>query len=90
MKCQQREMINEVLSLGVPVQFTGDVLARWFDSRRILSLVRKGGDWLVASDCHRMDLRPPVMRAAVDTLEKKLEIQRVRKMLYLADELCGL
>lgn len=89
-RCQRREMIDEVLSLGVPVQITGDVLEHWLDRRRILSMMQKGGDWLVASDCHRVELRPPMMRTAVGVLEKKLEMQQVRKMLYLADELGGL
>ena len=90
LKCQRREMIHEVLSLGVPVQITGNALMHWLNRRSILSMVQKGGDWLIASDCHRVDVRPPVMQTAVNMLKKTLEVQQVRKMLSLADELCGL
>ena len=86
-KYQRREMIDEVLRMGVPVQITADALTRWLDRRRILSMMHRRGDWLIASDCHRMDFRPPVMGQAFEILEKRLDAQQVNAMLYLADEL---
>ena len=50
-------------------------------------MMQKRGDWLIASDCHRMDSRPPVLRQALEILEKKLDAQQVNRMLHLADEL---
>ena len=84
---QRREMIEEILQLGVPVQITGDALVRWLERRRVLSLLQRHGDWLIASDCHRVVSRPPVMKPAIEILEKKLGIQRVHEMLSLADAL---
>ena len=86
-KYQRREMIAEVLNMGVPVQITGDALTGWFDRRRILSMMHRRGDWLIASDSHRMDFRPPVMGQAFEILEKRLDAQQVNAMLCLADEL---
>lgn len=86
-KYQRREMIDEVLRMGVPVQITGDALTGWLDRRRILSMMQRRGDWLIASDCHRVDSRPPVLRPALEILEKKLGTQRVSSMLVLAEEL---
>lgn len=88
-KYQRREMIAEVLNMGVPVQISADALTGWFDRRRILSMIQKRGDWLIASDCHRVDSRPPMMQQAIAILEKKLDTQRVDRMLLLADELGG-
>jgi tyrosine-protein phosphatase YwqE len=82
-------LINEVLGLGVPVQVTGDVLARRWKRRSALELMGAGCPVVVASDCHRVDSRPPVIGAALDVLEKKRGIAYVEAMLRCANKLAG-
>lgn len=89
LKMQRPSMIQEVLNLGVPVQITGDVFLHWLGRRSALSLIQKCGDWLIASDCHRLDKSPPILRSATDILEKKLGKQRVLEMQFLTDKLAG-
>lgn len=89
LKYQSSQMLGEVLALGVPVQVTGDALTRFSTRRAALGLLDGRGDRLIASDCHRKDTRPPVMRAAMDTANKKLGERRTAALLRCADELAG-
>ena len=86
---QKGELIGEVLALGVPVQVTGDVLTGWRTRRTALRLLEGRGDRLIASDCHRTDTRPPVMKAALDVAKKKLGEPRTAALLRCADELAS-
>jgi len=84
---QRPELVREVLSLGVPVQVTGDVLTSWRTRRTALRLLEGRGERLIASDCHRTDTRPPVMKAALDVVSKKLGQPRAAALLRCAEEL---
>lgn len=87
---QRPELIQEILSLGVPVQITGDVLSRFFGRGAAMNLLKGRGERLIASDCHNCAKRPPVMKTAFRVLEKKLGADRVTALLRCADELAGI
>lgn len=87
---QRPELINEILSLGVPVQVTGDVLPRFSGRRAAMNLLKGRGDRLIASDCHNCAKRPPVMKKAFSILERNLGADRVSALLRCANELAGM
>ena len=89
LKYQSSQLVDEVLALGVPVQVTGEALTRFSSRRGALCLLEGRGERLIASDCHRKDSRPPVMRAALDTVNKKLGGERAASLLRCAGELAG-
>lgn len=89
LKYQSSQLVGEVLALGVPVQITGDALTRFSTRRVSLGLLNGRGERLIASDCHRKDTRPPVMRAALDTVNKKYGGDRTASLIRCADELAG-
>lgn len=87
---QRPELMQEILSLGAPVQVTGDVLLRFSTRRAAVNLLKGRGDRLIASDCHNCAKRPPVMKNALRVLEKKLGADRVSALLRCSNELAGL
>jgi len=70
-KIQKPEHMEEILSLGLPVQIGTDMVNGFFTRRQGLDAL---GDWahLVASDCHNLTTRPPNLGAAMEIVEKKL------------------
>lgn len=90
LKHQSSQLVGEVLALGVPVQVTGAALTHFSTRRPALGLLGGKGARLIASDCHRKDTRPPVMRTALETASKKLGEARTASLLRCADELAGI
>ncbi len=86
---QKQELIDEVLALGVPVQVTGDALTHWRTRRGALKLLEGRGERLIASDCHRADTRPPVMKDALRVVTKKLGAECAAALLNCAHQLAG-
>lgn len=72
MKLQKPEHIAEVLSLGVPVQVSGEPLLRPLRRGRVLKLLREHQARFIASDCHDTTLRPPNLGPAMAVARRKL------------------
>jgi len=72
LRCQKKEMIREVLELGVPVQISAEPLRSPLERRSCLQLLRRGQAQFLASDCHDADGRPPNLSAGFAAVEKKL------------------
>lgn len=70
-KIQKPERMEEILSLGLPVQIGTDMLTGFFTRRQGLDAL---GDWahIIASDCHNLTSRPPNLGAAMELVRKKL------------------
>lgn len=77
--------IEEVLSLGVPVQVSGDELHQPFSKG--MKLLRKGQAHLIASDCHNTGKRPPNLGPAIELVKRKLGGDRAAALDYRADKL---
>lgn len=89
LKIQKKERIQEVLSLGVPVQVGTDILLAPLHRRRALKLLRGGWVHSIASDCHNREHRPPQLARAAEMLERKLGREWAVEILNRADELAG-
>ena len=68
---QRRELMEEVVSLGFPVQFSADALLHPLRRGRVLKELREAGNFL-ASDCHNLTSRPPNLGKAMEVVRRKL------------------
>ena len=87
---QRKEMIDEIIATGLPVQMSADALLHPLRRGRALNLLKTGCVHVVASDCHDLDNRQVNLAAAMRVVEKKLGAD-VRNRLerqadYLIDE----
>ena len=87
MRSQKKEHIREIYGMGVPIQLSADRLRGFFDRREILALLKQEKPFVLASDCHNTDTRPPCMGQAAKTLEKSLGAQGHAKILRRSDAL---
>ena len=90
LRLQRPERIEEVLSLGFPVQISADVLLRPLARGRALKLLRQGQAQIVASDCHSCKDRAPNLAAAMQVLNRKLEAEQAERILRYTDHLMDL
>lgn len=72
MKGQRSSYIEDIFSLGVPIQISADMLLHPMSRLKALSLLRQRRVHVLASDCHNMDKRPPNLGQAMEILERKL------------------
>ena len=68
---QNRGQLEELLSMGLPMQMDADSLLDRKSRRRCMRWLKQG-QWYLGSDCHSLDERPPVLKEAVWQIEKKL------------------
>lgn len=68
---QPPEMVEEVLSMGLPVQLSADMLLRFASRGKSLKALKSWAH-ILASDCHDPDRRQPCMGRAMEVVEKKL------------------
>jgi len=81
LKLQRPEHIEEILSLGFPVQIGADALLRPLSRGRALKLLRQGQARIVASDCHNCERRRPNLAQAMEVVRSRLgaaEAERIR------------
>lgn len=69
---EPRQLMDELIDLGLPMQMNADSLLRVTRRRKCLKLLRRGR-WYLASDCHSLDSRPPKLVNALKILENKTE-----------------
>jgi len=87
LKLQRPEHIEEILSLGFPVQISADALLRPLARGRALKLLRQGQARIVASDCHNCETRKPNLAQAMKVLEGKLGNEPCVSLIKQADAL---
>lgn len=87
---QHPEMIEEVISIGMPIQISCDTLLHPLKRGRSLKLLKSGCAHILASDCHNLNSRKPNLGPALDVVEKKLGTtvrnRIIRQADYLVDE----
>ena len=89
LKIQPAELIGEVVSLGVPVQVSGDVLLDFWGRGRVLKMLKANEAHLIASDSHNATSRKPNLGEAFKVAEKKLGAEHAARLKRTADRLAG-
>lgn len=70
-KIQPKEQIEEILSLGVPVQISADAFLKLLTRKNSLNALERWAH-IVASDCHDPIKRTPCLGTAMAVVKKKL------------------
>lgn len=78
---QERGKMQDLISMGFPMQMNADSLLRLLSRRRCMDLLRSG-KWYLGSDCHDLNRRPPRLGEAVPILKKRLGEAQTARMLH--------
>lgn len=89
-KIQKAEHIENILSLGVPIQISAEPLLHTLGGRRARKLLQEGAAHLVASDCHNTTSRLPNLGPAMAVIRRKLGEDRASKIERAGDRLVSL
>lgn len=84
---QKKEAIEEILSMGLPVQISAEPLLHTLSRGRELKLLRERQAQFIASDCHNTTTRPPNVGLALKVVEAKLGEAKVQSMARRSAEL---
>lgn len=84
---ERKHYIEDILSLGMPIQISADMMAGFWSHRQALTMLEKGRAQIVASDCHNMSSRPPNLGQAMQVIEKKLGKAFAQKLKDTSDAL---
>ncbi len=84
---QRKAVLEQVMSIGIPIQISTDVLLPRFFGRRFIRLLARHSNMVLGSDCHNTTLRPPNMGQAVARLEQRLGEDATREILLRGDRL---
>ncbi len=76
---QRREQLEELTSMGLPMQMNADSLLRPFRRGKCLKLLSHG-QWFLGSDCHNTAARPPRLAKAVRFLSGKWSDAQIRAL----------
>ena len=86
-KIQKKEHIEEILSLGLPVQVSAEPLLGLLSRGRELKLLRERRVQYIVSDCHNTTSRPPNLGKAMAVLRDKLGDGKADSMERRTDDL---
>ncbi len=79
--------LEELFSLGVPVQLSAEALLHFFGRRRALHALEDGIAQVLISDCHNLDSRPPNLGPALAVVRQKLGDGWARDLAAQSDEI---
>ena len=77
---QNSSKLDDLINLGAIFQVNGEYINGWKSKRRALKRLNDGDFFLLGSDCHNMDTRPPNLGAALQTIQKKLGTRRLEEI----------
>lgn len=77
---QKRAYLQEICSMGMPVQFSAAPLQHKSGRKQVLSALQTLDACVVASDCHDLVKRPPDLGPAWRVLEKKLDAKALKRI----------
>lgn len=89
LKIQKPERIQEILDLGVAIQISADVLLHPISRGPVLRMMKSGGRFFLASDCHNTERRPPNLEKGMEVVGKKLGDSVAETMLQRTARLAG-
>ena len=77
----RRAAVEQVMSMGVPVQISAGSLQIPFMGRKLIRFMERERNTVLASDCHNMTSRLPNMGAGIERLRQKLDPETVEEIL---------
>jgi protein-tyrosine phosphatase len=78
---QNKEYIQELCSMGVPIQIGTENLLSVFSRAKFLKLLDESDIYMLASDCHNMTTRMPNLGDAAEVLSWKLGTAKAEEIL---------
>lgn len=78
---QKREYIRELLDMHVPIQLSAACMLHPAERWRSVRLMRGGGNFLLASDCHDLRGRKPDLGPAAAAMRKCMGREEVERLL---------
>jgi protein-tyrosine phosphatase len=88
-KIQKPERIQEIMDLGVAIQISSDVLQHPMSRGNVLRMMKNGGRFFLASDCHNTESRPPNLEKGMEIVRKKLGESQAETMVQRTARLAG-
>ena len=67
---QKKEHIEEIFSLGTPIQYSCAPLLHVFERQKQLKMMKNTEICLLGSDCHNMTKRPPLLKQGLEAVGK--------------------
>ena len=89
LKNQKPEYIQEIISMGSPIQVSCAPLQRFFERKPIVQLLKRRQAHLLGSDCHNLTVRPPNLAQGYAAVEKILGSQTAQMLDDNAHQLFG-
>ncbi len=88
-RLQRRDLFDEILSIGLPVQIGADAVCRLLTRGGCIKAL---GDWahVVASDCHNFKSRAPRLGDAMAIIRKKLGDEAAEEIIKSSYYLAGI
>lgn len=83
----RRAAVEQVMSMGVPIQISAGALQRPIAGRRLARFMARERNVVLASDCHNLTSRVPDMADGVERLRQKLDAQTVDRILRCGRQL---
>lgn len=71
LRMQRRQVVEELMSLGFPVQLTAEQLLHFSSRGSCLRMLKSAPCYVLASDCHDTEKRAPNLGAAMETVRRK-------------------
>lgn len=84
---QPKALIQEILSMGVPVQISAEILLHPLQRSGAMKLLKSGQAHVLASDCHDCRMRVPNLATGMEVLRRKLGDSAVKELAACADRL---
>ena len=86
-KHQKAEYIQEIISMGTPIQISSAPLLHFMQRKPLLKMIRMHTAHLLASDCHNLDSRQPNLKAGLDTVRRLLGEDEADRLIETANRL---
>lgn len=87
LRTQKKEHIRELYRMNIPIQLSAGCLLGAVDRWRMLRLLRSGGSFLLATDCHGTERRKPDLGPAVTAVKKRMADGELEALLSRSDEI---
>ena len=86
-KDQRKEYIDEILSMGVPIQISAEPMLHTFGKRTLIKWMKNHQAHVMASDCHNLTSRAPNLAAGLEAVKKALGQETMERLIDNADRI---